>query len=360
MIKNIFVVKETREGEKRVALVPNDIRLFTGKGYTVFVEKNAGLGAGYTDQDYETNGAILINLDSDKSHNSTYFQNTLILRVKRGSREREQQELTSFSESTCMMGFLDPLEKEDEHVTEWQKAGITTFSLDQLDLPSDDPKNVLTKMSTIAGTLAFEEALSRCKNSNQPNVIIIGTGPASVSAAFKAREKDFSVRLFGRSEKYRDTLEAQGINYTLIPDTSTHAIQAEFIRPFLKDADIVVTAARARGERAPTLIDQKSLSTMQPGTVIIDLASEGGNVESSVHDQTIMTDNGITIINFSAYPKKDPKLSSKLYSEGISQLAMAFLSQGMDVEHALLKPCYVTSQGNRNPIMFPKEHSNSL
>jgi len=127
-----------------------------------------------------------------------------------------------------------------------------------------------------------------------------------------------------------------GIEYHVIPDTSSDQVQAKFIRSYLTKLCIVVSAARSTGDRAPILIDKKTLANMSKGSIIVDLAAEGGNVEGSANDQTIITGNGITIISVSAYPKKDPKLASTLYSHGLSKLVSTFLSRDIDVDDPLL------------------------
>ncbi len=315
-------MKETRHGESRVALIPNDVLLLVENGYHVNVEHNAGLTAGYDNEEYKLAGAHIINFNVGNKHSHDtelkhLLSNALILRVKRANRQREQWENDYFSNKTIMMGFLDPFDKDHKHISEWLDSGITTFSLDQLQLPRNDPKNTLAAMSKIAGNLAFKDALEHYSNNEKPEVIIIGTGAAAFSAAKSAESKGFSVCMFGRSEKYRKQIVSSNIAYKLLPKTDNTNAQVEYIRSYLEAPGIVITAARAAGQKAPILIDRKSLSIMHPSSIIVDLSADGGNVEGSVPDHIIRTEQGVTIINISGYPKKNPKLASELYSNAV-------------------------------------------
>jgi H+-translocating NAD(P) transhydrogenase subunit alpha len=158
MIKQILVVKETREGESRVALTPETISSLSSRQYRLLVETNAGLKAGFTDSDYIKAGADIFVLSTEE-----FPPDTLILRVKRPDKAREDLENKCFQENTFMMGFLDPFDA-DNHVLSWQNSGITTFSVDLFkSLPITDPKNMQAAMSRIAGRLAFQDGLKYYK-----------------------------------------------------------------------------------------------------------------------------------------------------------------------------------------------------
>jgi H+-translocating NAD(P) transhydrogenase subunit alpha len=104
MIKQIVVVKETREGEFRVALTPREVTLLVSKNHRVLVESQAGLQAGFKDQDYVKAGAEIFSITP-----KGFPADSLILRVKRANKEQELIENNLFHENTSVIGFLDPL-----------------------------------------------------------------------------------------------------------------------------------------------------------------------------------------------------------------------------------------------------------
>lgn len=320
-IKQIIVVKETRPGEKRVALTPTAANIIINKGYSVLIEEDAGIGAGFSNQQYLDAGAIITSIEG-----SDHFpDNSLIVRVKRGSAERELFESKRFGKNNIMMGFLDPMERNTDHIQVWQDAGLTTYSLDQMKLSSDDPKNVLAAMSRMAGRLGAKDGINRFQG-DAKRLIVIGTGPAALSAAEYGKDNDLSVLVFGRRDIYRQQLLDQGIEYELLPYDQVASIQAEHIRPYLKNADVILTAARAVGEKAPVLIDEKSLAVLKAGAAIIDLSGEGGNVAGSQFNATVILANNISVTNVSAYPKLEPTAASEAYAGGLVNILLEFFA----------------------------------
>ncbi|MCX7337966.1 MAG: hypothetical protein NTX76_01605 [Alphaproteobacteria bacterium] len=347
MIKQILVVKETREGEARVALTPAVIPLLRSRHYRLLVETDAGLKAGFTNSDYIKAGADIFSLSA-----TGFPADTLILRVKRPDKARELLENKLFHENTFMMGFLDPL-YENDHVAAWQALGITTFSVGLFKgLSINDPKNIQAAMSRIAGRLAFQDGLKRYRGKNPVKLTVIGTGPAAFSATFEARKAGIPVQVFGRQERYRAELEASGAIYHILPEKSLSQIR--FIRHYLIEETIVITAARVPKVRAPLLIDEESLSVLPKGAIVIDLAvNDGGSVVGSKSDQVVVS-NGISIVHVSGYPKSEPRATSESYAQCLASLLAEVLSPGGELllEHELLKECWVTHKGERNPSLF--------
>jgi len=351
MVETVLLVKETRPGEKRVALVPADVKLLVDNGLKVFVEEAAGVEAGFSDAQYQKVGAETVNV-AEKFADGFPVE-CLLLRVKRGSEKREQWELARFTAANYMMGFLDPLQEKCAHVEKWQQAGLTTFTMDQLNLSVDDPNNLLSAMSRIAGRLALDNTLANYSLEQKANVVILGTGVAAIAAAKQALKQGYIPQVIGRNEKHRVPIESLGAEYHALPATSTDEVQADFIRHFLQpNPCVVVTAARSKNAVSPVLINKKSLGVMHSGSVIADLSGEGINVEGALSDQTVITENNIKIIRVSAYPKQEPKEASEVYSNGLVKLVLQFLILGMDIQQPLLQSCYVTHLGEKNPILF--------
>ena len=350
MIKQVLVVKETRAGESRVALTPETIPLLAFRQYRILIETGAGLKAGFTDADYIKAGAEIFFLPTEK-----FPADTLILRVKLPDKTREDLENKLFGTNTSIMGFLDPLDpfEAEERMGAWQALGITTFAVDLFkSLSINDPKNMQSAMSRIAGKLAFQDGLKRYKGRNKVRLTVIGAGPAALSAAFEARKMGIPVQLFGRQEHCRAELEKAGIFYRIVPEPRS---QVAFIRQYLREETIIITAAREPGRRAPLLIDEESLKVLPKGAVIVDLTvNEGGSVAGGKSDQVVVS-NGVSIVHVSGYPKRESKAASQAYAQCLVHLLAEVLTPQGEIllEHELLKECWVTYQGHRNPVLFP-------
>lgn len=345
MIRKIQIVKETRNGEKRVALVPDDVRILIEQGYQVFLEANAGQGAGFEDALYKNVGAEIVDCNSLQ-----FTDHTLIVRVKRGTREREQWELNKFNQNTIMIGFLDPLKEERDHINEWCQAGITTFSLEMVDLPNDDKRNASAAMSRLAGAIAFTNATTKYNLKDRPAVFVLGTGAAALSAAEDAVKKGYVVTIFGRKELYRQAVESLGAHYNLLPNNNE--AQIKWIRPYLRHPSIVIAAARRIGERCPILIDSESLTEAFPGSVYVDLCGQGRNIEGSQYDHDVIRGNNILITNDTGYPKSQPVLASILYSQCLREFIIDIVSQGITIQNPILSKCYVTCKHKLNPFLY--------
>ena len=344
--------KETREEESRVALTPETIASFPSREYRLLIESGAGLKAGFTDSDYIKAGAEIFFLSPEG-----FPAATLILRVKRPDKIRQHLENTLFHADTFMMGFLDPFD-EDDHVAGWQASGITTFSMDLFNLSINDPKNMQAAMSRIAGRLAFQDGLKRYNGEKPVKLTVIGTGPAAFSAAFEARKAGVPVQIFGRQKRYQAELDAAGILYHVLPE-ATNPI--EFIRHYLKEETIVITAARTPRVKAPLLIDEESLSVLPKGSVIVDLAvNEGGSVAGSKSDQVVVS-NGVSIVHVSGYPKAEPKVASEAYAKCLINLLAEVLSPQGELfsDHALLRECWVTYAGKCNSSLIGVKAQNT-
>jgi len=330
-MNHIFLVKESRAGERRTALVPQDIAALVKQGHTVSVESQSGLEAGYSDDDYRAVGANIVNIDqtNENSYKNAFAQAEIIVRAKRPNHQREGLENRAINHGTIMIGALDPLETGSNHIAEYNKAGIKAYSIDQADLPPTDPMNVLAAMSRLTGKLALQDALSKHEESVH-KVVIIGLGQVGKSALEEARHLNLPVSVIVSSDANINQLEEQGIPTHFVDRTLPIEVQQTAIRSIISDADIVITTARQAGQKAPLLIPSSTLDQMKPNAVIVDLPiSEGGNVQGSRHDETIISDRGVKITNVSGYPKAMPKEASILWSQASLQFILR-LSEGTE------------------------------
>jgi H+-translocating NAD(P) transhydrogenase subunit alpha len=131
--------------------------------------------------------------------------------------------------------------------------------------------------------------------------------------------------------------------------------QMDFIKSFLTDETLVITAARTPGKKAPLLLDESSLRCLPPHAVVVDLAiSNGCNVQGSKHDQIIRLENGVLLANVSGYPKTEPRNSSEAYSHCVVSLLTEIMSPMGDVsfENKWVQELWVTHEGERHDALY--------
>lgn len=324
----LLIVKETRAGEKRVALIPEDVAILVKNGIRVYVEDGAGCGAGYDNAAYEYAGAHIRYLQADTldDYRELFKNIDIVVRVKRAERKRELLENKTMARDTLLIGALDPFEKDSLHMEEYQQAEIKPVSLDQLDLDAHDPMNILAAMSRIAGELALLDALEK-HTGKIHKVVIIGYGQVGQAAFNEAIKQNLKTWVMVTRSEVQSKIEAQG-GYAIFLDGSLPlSVMQEQVLEVVRDADIVITSARRSNQLAPLLIPKKTLNLMKSGSVVVDMSlSEGGNVEGCEHDATKVLGNGVIVTNTSGYPKAKPHEASKLWSKATLLYLLKFLN----------------------------------
>ncbi len=338
MTFNLFLAKESRAGERRVALIPQDVETLIEQGHTVFVEQEAGLGAGYEDKAYRRVGAQIVARSETElsSYQNAFRAINLVVRAKRPNRQREQLEHQALQKGTLMIGALDPLERGSPHIDEYHRAGIIAYSIDQAKLPASDPMNVLAAMSRLAGKLSLQDALSKSQNKVN-KVVIIGLGEVGRSALAEAKNQGLPTEVMVGDDTKAKNVTSTGVHAFVVDRSQPLEIQQQKISSIVSEADIVITSARKAGEKAPLLIPKATLDQMKPHAIIVDMAlSEGGNVDGSKHDETIITERKVLITNVSGYPKAMPHEASILWSKA----SLNFILKLASNPNALpLNPC---------------------
>ncbi|KTD11693.1 NAD(P) transhydrogenase subunit alpha [Legionella gratiana] len=316
MQPKIFLLKESRHNEKRVALIPSDVAQLIHLGVRVYVEDSAGVWAGYSNEDYLSAGASIrqINYNQVDSYQHAFSDIDIIVRVKRPDRAREKIENSVIKPHTKMVGLLDILERDSEHISEYQRAKIDYYSLDQFLFPAHTPMDSLKEMSRIAGKLALEHAIE-IFNAPVRHVSIIGSGEAGTTAYQECMKRNLPHTVI-TSDRYKSKLlSLQGIHNVVVERHLSLKKRQDRIYQVIKDTDIVIAAASTAWIAAPMLIPESTLLKLKSGTTLVDLAvSDGSNVFGSQHDATVTLSNNVKIINVSGYPKELPVESSRAWS----------------------------------------------
>jgi len=314
----ILIVKESRQGEKRVSLVPADAYKLIQDNFIVLVEDMAGEEAGYSNRSYELVGAQIRKVqpkDSIEYYHSIFKDVDIIIRVKRPSRVREKLENLAVTPGIKMVGSLDILERNSNHLKEYHDRGINYYSFDQFYFLPNTPMDALKKMSFFAGRLSIEDAVKKI-NRVVEKVVVISYGKVGQAAYAECVKRKLDCTVITSQQQKADLITFKGGNAVYLSRETPLNARQENIRKIIKDADIVITAASSNGVIAPILIPNESLSEMKPKSIIIDLAvPEGGNVEGSRPDATLILGNNVYVKNISGYPKKNPVESSFEWSK---------------------------------------------
>ncbi len=289
----IGVPKEIKADEYRVAVLPVGAELLSKDGHTVLIEKGAGLGSGYDDQNYAAVGAQIVeNVDE------IFRRAEMIVKVK----EPQGKEITELKEGQivfCYFHFAASRELTEGCL----KAGITAVAYETLE-DNHGRLPLLTPMSEIAGKMSVQEGakylerpmmgrgilLGGVAGVAPANVLILGGGVVGTNAAHVAAGMGANVTIMDINlDRLRYLDEIMPANLTTIY-CDPHAVQEYAVA-----ADLVIGAVLHAGAKAPVLIDRPLVSKMKTGSVIVDVSiDQGGCVATSRptthHEPTYVVD----------------------------------------------------------------------
>ncbi|MDA8064401.1 MAG: Re/Si-specific NAD(P)(+) transhydrogenase subunit alpha [Thermaerobacter sp.] len=343
---DIGIPRETTEGERRVALLPDGAARLIGAGHRVLVERGAGAEAHVPDQAYETVGAVMA-----YDAGALFAQSDLVLKVRAPS----AAEVALLRPGTALVGLLQPLVSPDL-VRSLAAAQITSFSLDTLPrISRAQSMDVLTSMSTVAGYRAvltganllgkfFPLLMTAAGTITPAKLLVLGAGVAGLQAIATARRLGAVVQAFDTRPAVKEQVESLGASFLTLPPlaqaeaTGGYARQLaeeeiererELLRAPVQEADVVITTALIPGTRAPVLLTRAMVEAMRPGSVIVDLAAEGGgNCELAVPGQRVQV--GDVVIDASLnVPSQMPQHASQLFSRNLTAYTTHLLSVGL-------------------------------
>ncbi|MBY6082665.1 Re/Si-specific NAD(P)(+) transhydrogenase subunit alpha [Ruegeria arenilitoris] len=368
--------KEILKGENRVAMTPESAVQLQKLGYECAIEKGAGAAAGFSDEAYEAVGVEIV-----KTAASLWKSSDIIAKV-RVPTETEMKRLTK---DKTLISFFNPAGNEEG--MELAKAkGANVIAMEMVPRISRAQKmDALSSMANIAGYRAVIEAgnnfgrfftgqVTAAGKVPPAKVLIVGAGVAGLAAigtstslgaityAFDVRpEVAEQVESMGAEFVYLDFEEEQQDGsatggYASVQSEEFRNAQLAKFRELAPEMDIVITTALIPNRPAPKLWLEDMVKAMKPGSVIVDLAAErGGNVEGTVPDEKVVTDNGVTIIGYTDFPSRMAAQSSSLYATNIRHM-MTDLTPDKDgqinhnMEDDVIRGATVTYEGE---ITFP-------
>jgi len=292
---NIGIPKERRPFEYRVGLPPAGVEILSQMGNHIFIEHEAGIGAGFSDQEYEMAGARLV-----YSGEEVYGRADLLLKVARPLKE----ELKWMRPGCSLVGALHLASARQDKLDILLEKKITAIAFEQIMLP-DGSRPVLRPFSQMCGAMAASIA-ARCLQNNWGGKGILlggmpGVPPAEVAILGGGVVGTYAAQAFLGLGAHvivldKDISALQGIS-DRFPAASTMVSTRRNIERVASFVDVLVGAVLSPGERTPMLVPREVVRSMKPRSVIIDIdIDEGGSVETArptAHDHPTYIEEGV-------------------------------------------------------------------
>ncbi len=363
---NIAVLNETGAGEARVALMPDSVKKLVAAKASVSIERDAGLGAARTDDDYKAAGATIVN-----DRNSLLANAEVLVVVNRPPAD----DLQKMKKGAVVLGFLRPLDEPAKLVPALEN-GLTTFSMELVPrITRAQAMDALSSMATVAGYKAvllgadhiprmFPLLMTAAGTVPPARVLILGAGVAGLQAIATARRLGAVVEAYDVRAAAGEQVRSLGATFLDVDlggiqteDKGGYAVELsdealkrgrDLIAEHAKTADVIITTAQVPGRRAPVLMDETAVSGMRRGAVVIDLAgATGGNVTLSKADEVVEL-NGITIMAPTNLAATIPVHASQLYSRNVTSFLNLLIKDGelhIDMKDDVVGPSCVTHEG---------------
>jgi alanine dehydrogenase len=292
---NIGIPKERRPFEGRVGLSPIGVEILFHLGNQVYVEHEAGVGAGFSDQEYEKSGARIV-----YSPEEVFARADLTLKVARPLKE----ELDWLRPNTTLAGLLHLASARQDKVEALLEKKITSIAYEQIELP-DGSLPVLRPFSQIGGSMTASVAAHLLQNNWGGKGILLGgvpgVPPAEVVILGGGVVGTFATQAFLGLGAHVTVID-KDINalqrmYNRFPSVVTMISIKRNIEKTTSYADVVVGAVLVTGERTPTLVTREMMRAMKPRSVFIDVSiDQGGCAETSrptTHERPTYVEEGV-------------------------------------------------------------------
>jgi proton-translocating NAD(P)+ transhydrogenase subunit alpha len=333
---NIGVVKERAPGERRVALTPDAVHRLTDVGYAVLVEPAAGLAARFPDSAYADAGAEMTPVGD------LYARADVLACVG-------PPDVASLRPGQTVIGMLRTA-GDPALMAALSARGVTAVDFEGLPrtLSAAQSMDALTSQDNVAGYASavlaahtyesFFPLLVTAAGTVPPaRVLVLGAGVAGLQAIGTARRLGALVAGYDVRPAARAEVASLGAAFLELESVAAAAGEGGYARPLTESEqrdqqdelaehiarqDVVITTARVRGHRPPLLVTDAAVKGMRPGSVVVDIAASelGGNVAGSVPGETVVTENGVTVIGADNLPASMPAAASAAYGRNVGAL----------------------------------------
>lgn len=329
----IGVPKEIKNNENRVAITPAGVASFINAGHQVLIEKNAGVGSGFSNEDYIAAGATIVEKAGD-----VWSQADMIMKVK----EPLPVEYDYFREGLVLFTYLH-LAPEPELTKALIDNKVTAIAYETVQLENGSLP-LLTPMSEVAGRMAIQvgaQFLEKSKGGRgillggvpgvaPAKVVIIGGGIVGTNAAKMAVGLGADVTILEKSaDRMRYLDDIFGSKVKTIMSNSFNIADA------VKEADLLVGAVLIPGAKAPRLVTEEMVKTMQTGSVIVDVAiDQGGSIETidrvTTHSEPVYEKYGVVHYSVANMPGAVPRTSTFALTNVTLPYALELANKGVN------------------------------
>ena len=323
------VPKESRVGERRVALIPDAVKSLTGRGLEVVVESGAGEGSGHPDEQYTEAGATIGDARGAD--------------IVLGVAPPTVEEIGRVGSGKVLIGFLAPLTSAETNRA-LASAGVTSFAIEAI--PRTTRAQAMDALSSQAAAAGYAATLIGARESGRffgmmttaagtvppAKVLVLGAGVAGLQAVATAKRLGAIVTGFDIRRAAWEQIKSLGgrpLELDFIPDAEDEGGYArpltdeenEQVREALAEnagrQDVIITTAQIPGRRAPILITAAGVRNMAPGSVIVDLAGDsGGNCELTKADEVVV-ENGVKVLAPTNLASDMAAHASQLYAKNL-------------------------------------------
>lgn len=370
----IGVPKEIMSGEARVAASPDTVKAMVDQGLTVMVEKGAGEGSYYHDQEYEKAGATMV-ADCEE----IFKKADLIIKVKEPlfNEEKNKHEVDMMHKGQYLITFIHPAAPVNhEMVKKMAKQGVISLTLDGVPRISRAQNlDALTSMSTCAGYKGILMAADRLPKFipqifsavgviKPCQVLVIGTGVGGLQALATAKRLGAVIHaadIRPDAAEQASSLGAKVVDLEVDPKDAVgeggYALalseenlkkEREVLKDVVKDMDIIFCSALVPGELAPTLITEEMVKTMKPGSVIVDISIDQGGNCAITPPGKIEVKHHVTLIGIKNIPGMLPTSSTWMFAQNIANFVKYLVKDGkivLDREDEIIAKSLTTIDG---------------
>ncbi|WP_290919963.1 alanine dehydrogenase [Halodesulfovibrio sp.] len=330
----VGVPKEIKTLENRVALTPGGAATLVRQGHTVLVETDAGRGSGLFDEEYIAAGATMVSAEEA-------WGAEMVIKVK----EPVASEYQYLRDGLLLFTYLH-LAAERDLTTALLEGGTTAIAYETVQLPNGCLP-LLMPMSEVAGRMATQEGANFLKKANggrgvllggtpgvaPGRVTVVGGGIVGTNAAKMAIGLGADVTILDVSHQRLQYLDdVFGNRIRTITSTEPN------IREWVANADLVVGAVLIPGAKAPSLVTEDMVETMQEGAVIVDVAIDQGGccetIKPTTHDDPVFNLHGVVHYGVTNMPGAVPRTSTFALSNQTLPYAIQLANKGMDALRA--------------------------
>ena len=342
----LSALKETDVNETRVSITPELVNLFSRLGFEVIIEEGAGDLSGYQNSNYEYFGAKV-------TSRSQCLKADVCLCVRMPS----SVDIKNLKSDSTLIGILNPYESNSQF-SNLNSNRISSCCMELIPrISRAQSMDVLSSQANLAGYRsvidaaeqfgkAFPMMMTAAGRVNPAKVMILGVGVAGLQAIATAKRLGAVVSATDVRVATKEQVESLGGKFIMVEDDESKNAetksgyakemsekykkkQAQLISETISKQDIVICTALIPGKKAPVLITEEMVSSMSPGSVVVDLAvDDGGNCPLSKSNEIIIH-NGVKVIAYSNVPGRVAKDASALYAKNIFN----FLSLLVDKEN---------------------------